>query len=86
MANATVSIGSKPELSAKAYGIYSKASAKALIAYYSTELMLSAYSLIYEAIANSTAPPPYTILLSLINVLTTQTASCKDLSASSNII
>lgn len=47
-----------PELSAKAVGIYSKASAKALIAYYSTVLTVSANSLIAKEQAISADPPP----------------------------
>jgi hypothetical protein len=42
LASATLSIGLNPEFSAKTVGIYSKASAKALIAYYSTPAFKSA--------------------------------------------
>jgi hypothetical protein len=58
LASATALIGSKPEFSAKIVGIYSKASAKALTAYYSTLsiLLLSSYK--YNAQANSQLPPP----------------------------
>ena len=41
LAEAVVEIESKPEFSAKAIGIYSRASAKALTAYYSTVEILS---------------------------------------------
>jgi len=54
----TTSIGFNPELSAKAVGISSRASAKALTAYYSTVEILSAalFTAIEQAI--STEPPP----------------------------
>lgn len=58
LASATLSIGLNPEFSAKTVGIYSKASAKALIAYYSTPAFKSAdyYKASEQAI--SIEPPP----------------------------
>ena len=44
LASATDSIGLRPEFSANIVGIYSKASANALTAYYSTESILLLYS------------------------------------------
>lgn len=74
-ASATLSIGFNPEFSDKTVGIYSKAAANALIAYYSTPAFSSATSYKAKEQANSTEPPPYTILLVLIKFLTTQRAS-----------
>lgn len=51
-------MGLRPELSAKALGISSKASAKALTAYYSTEEILSASWLTLALQASSAEPPP----------------------------
>lgn len=51
-------MGLYPELSAKAEGIYSKASAKALMAYYSMVAILSASLLMAREQAISGAPPP----------------------------
>ena len=56
----TASIGLIPELSARIKGIYSKASAKHQIAYYSTVGFLSAIFQSSIAEFNSTAPPPTT--------------------------
>jgi len=58
LASATASIGQRPLLSAKAVGIYSKASAKALIAYCSTLELSSAFLATSKAQASSADPPP----------------------------
>merc|ERR1719175_596940 len=81
-----VRIGSRPQFSARASGTDSRASANARKAYCSIVLMLSAS--LETAIAQeiSAAPPPYTTRLSLTRFLTTQSASCIDLFASSTII
>ena len=71
----TYSIGLNPEFSDKARGISSRASAKALTAYYSTPLILSAALATSMEHASSVAPPPPTILLFLTIFLTTQSAS-----------
>ena len=84
--SATDFIGLSPQLSAKHVGSYSKASAKALTAYYSMVGILSAYSLIEREQAISEAPPPQTILGVLIRFLTTHMASWTDLFASSTTI
>jgi len=54
----TTSMGFKPELSAKAVGISSNASANALTAYCSTEEILSAALFTAIEHASSTEPPP----------------------------
>ena len=64
-----------PAFSAKAIGICSKASANARIAYCSVESILSAYLFTAKLQAIYADPPPYTILLHLINVDTTHNAS-----------
>lgn len=79
-------MGLYPELSAKAVGIYSKASANPLMAYYSMVAILSASALMAREQAISGAPPPYTILLVLIKFLTTHMESWIDLIASSTIM
>lgn len=79
LASATDLIGSNPEFSAKTVGICSKASAKALTAYYSTLSIWSDSSCKCNAQANSQLPPPYTILLHLIRFLTLHKASWIDL-------
>lgn len=86
LANETASIGLSPELSAKAVGMASKASANALTAYYSISGISSAFYLTANEQAISEAPPPHTIELVLIRFLTTHMASCIDLIASSTII
>lgn len=58
LASATLSIGFNPEFSAKTVGIYSKASANPLIAYYSTPEFSSATFCRAREQANSTEPPP----------------------------
>jgi len=58
LAFAVLAIESRPEFSAKAIGIYSKALAKALTAYYSTVEILSDCSYKCRAQAISQAPPP----------------------------
>ena len=75
LASAKAEIGFKPEFSAKIVGIYSKASAYALTAYYSilSILLLSSYR--YNEHANSELPPPYTTLLHFIKFLTLHKAS-----------
>lgn len=67
-------------------GISSRASAKALTAYYSTPLILSASLATSIAQASSVAPPPPTTLLFLTMFLTTQRASWRHLLASSQIV
>merc|ERR1711971_551322 len=79
-------MGARPQFSARARGICSKASANALKAYCSMVLMLSASLPTARAQLISAAPPPYTTLLSRTRFLTTQRASCMDLLASSMII
>jgi hypothetical protein len=71
----TASIALRPELSAKALGIFSRASEKALTAYYSISGIWSALDLTAIEQAISEAPPPQTILLVLIRFLTTHMAS-----------
>jgi hypothetical protein len=80
------SIGLYPEFSAKVIGISSKASAKALTAYYSIPSILSACYETSMAHASSVAPPPPTTLLFLTMFLTTQIASNKHLFASSQMV
>ncbi len=75
-------MGLSPEFSARTEGIVSKASAKALTAYYSTDSIWSALFWSSMAQASSHEPPPYTILLHLIRFLTTHKASWIDLEAS----
>lgn len=58
LASATTSIGFNPLFSANAVGIVSKASAKALMAYYSTDSIKSAYLFNSRAHAISAEPPP----------------------------
>lgn len=58
LAEAVELIESKPEFSAKAMGIYSKASAKALTAYYSTVEIFVDSSYKCKAQAISQEPPP----------------------------
>merc|ERR1719486_1128497 len=82
----SVWMGARPQFSARARGICSSASAKALNAYCSMVLMLSASLDTASAQLISAAPPPYTTRLSLTRFLTTQRASCMDLLASSMII
>ena len=72
---ATYSIPEYPEFSAKQTGICSNASANALIAYCSVEEIVSAQALSTKEFEISEAPPPYTILGSLIIFLTTHKAS-----------
>ena len=79
-------MGAIPQFSARARGICSNASAKALNAYCSMVLMLSASLDTATAQLISAAPPPYTTLLSRTRFLTTHRASCMDLLASSMII
>jgi hypothetical protein len=83
---ATASMAFNPELSARALGMFSRASEKALTAYYSMSGMVSALFLTAIEQAISEAPPPQTILLVLIRFLTTHIASWMDLMASSTII
>ena len=83
---ATDSIGLYPEFSARAMGMESSASAKALTAYCSSVDTLSASSATAMEQAISQAPPPYTTLSSLTRFLTTHRASCMLLFASSMII
>ena len=78
--------GFKPEFSARDMGICSRASANALTAYCSVESMVLAWLWIAKLQAISEAPPPQTILLHLIRVVTTHKASWRDLVASSTII
>ncbi len=75
-----------PAFSARAIGICYKASANALMAYCSVESILSAYLWTAKLAAISADPPPYTILLHLIKVETTQRASWIDLWAYWTII
>ena len=83
---AKYSIPLYPEFSASEIGITSNASAKALIAYWSMVLVLSALSATYKEQETSVAPPPYTILLFFNIFLTTQRASWRHRLASSTII
>mmetsp|Transcript_12426 Transcript_12426/g.30958 ORF Transcript_12426/g.30958 Transcript_12426/m.30958 type:complete len:215 (-) Transcript_12426:606-1250(-) len=83
---ATVSIELRPEFSASAPGVISRASANARIAYCSMEPTLSDSSMILMEHAISEAPPPYTILLVRTKLRTTQIASWRERLASSMTI
>lgn len=63
-------------------GIISKALAKALIIYYSFPSVSLALCLKYLEISNSMAPPPATISVVFMALLTIMIESFKDLSAS----
>ncbi|KAI5725986.1 hypothetical protein M8J77_022447 [Diaphorina citri] len=71
----SVSMGERPEFSAKASGILSSASANARKAYCSIEEILSASAATAIAQLTSAAPPPYTTLFSVTRFLTTHRAS-----------
>jgi hypothetical protein len=73
---------SRPALSAIVLGITSRALAKALIIYYSLPELSLALCLKYLDISNSTAPPPATISVVFIALLTIMIESLRDLSAS----
>lgn len=73
---------SNPALSAIVLGMTSKALAKALITYYSFPSVSLAMCLKYLEISNSMAPPPATISLVFMALLTIIIESLRDLSAS----
>src|SRR5438128_1217964 len=76
-------LGSNPAFSASVVGTASRDSAKASIASCSLPPTFTAYSRSLLASSASGAPPPATILPSSNAFLTTHSASCSDLSASS---
>ena len=82
---ARVSIGDRPEFSARAMGMASRASANARMAYCSRPGDLTAASSTAREQAISAAPPPYTTRLSRTRFRTTQRASWRDRFASSMI-
>ena len=71
----SVSIGLRPEFSARANGIASRAAAKDRMAYCSMEDISSAALLTAKEQVISAAPPPYTTRLSRTKLRTTQIAS-----------
>lgn len=73
---------SRPALSAMVLGMTSKALAKALIIYYSFPVVSLALCLKYLEISNSIAPPPATISVVFMALLTIIIESFNDLSAS----
>lgn len=79
----TTDIGFNPAFSAKVYGITLSASANALTQYASEPPNVLAHFSNCIATSISGAPPPTRRYFSLTNDLTTQRASCNDLSASS---
>mmetsp|Transcript_7892 Transcript_7892/g.14283 ORF Transcript_7892/g.14283 Transcript_7892/m.14283 type:complete len:221 (-) Transcript_7892:988-1650(-) len=83
---ASSSMGERPQFSARARGMSSRASAKARMAYWSVPITVSAWALTEREQAISAEPPPYTTRLSLMRLRTTHMASWRDLLASSTII
>jgi hypothetical protein len=79
-------MGEKPEFSASAMGMSSRASAKARRAYCSVPVTESANLEMALEQAISAEPPPYTMRLFLMRFLTTHMASWSDRFASSTIM
>mmetsp|Transcript_10286 Transcript_10286/g.20496 ORF Transcript_10286/g.20496 Transcript_10286/m.20496 type:complete len:234 (-) Transcript_10286:922-1623(-) len=83
---ASSSMGERPQFSARARGMSSRASEKARMAYWSVPMTVSAWAETAREQAISADPPPYTTLLSLMRLRTTHMASCRLRLASSTII
>ena len=77
-------MGSNPAFSASVYGISSRASPNALTQYESFPKISLEWAKSFEETSISTAAPPGTKDLFFTKALTTQRASWRDLSASSN--
>merc|ERR1719367_1999941 len=81
----TVEMGLRPAFSASVYGMTSRASAKALKQYASAPTRVLAYSISFRYNSVSGAPPPAMRYFFFTRHLMTQSASCRDLSASSSM-